>query len=157
MKKGFRIPKKLTKKQLLKQQYDKVTEAINALNMLIMTYLAPSPIHGIGVFASRTIKKGERIGLDYQPNAFDVPYSRFNELRHEVRDILLNCWPEVVKGSHFMYPVTRMMSFVNHSNTPNVDIKTDKALEDIVSGEELTADYKLFDNAKEIYPWLVAK
>lgn len=146
MKKQF----KPTKKDIEK----KLKEAVIILNDIVKIKLAPSSVHGVGVFAIRDIKKGEKLYLDIVPHAFDLPFERFNKLDKEISEIILSHFPQIVNGSHFLYPVTKMSAFLNHSEKPNVDAKEDKTLIDIKKGEELTEDYKLIDNYKKVFAWL---
>lgn len=153
--------KKITKlgevkevKLTLKQQERKLKNAVKLLNELVAVQIQPSPIHGVGVFAIRNIKKGKPLNLDAIPHAFDVPYLMFNELKPKVREILLGHWPQIVNGSHFLYPVTKMTAFLNHSDNPNYDAKADKTLRDIKEGEEITEDYRKIENYDKIFDWL---
>lgn len=133
----------------------KLKIAIKLLNDIVKVKIAPSPIDGVGVFALRDLKKGEQMELDAIPHQFDVPFSMFNELRKDVREILLGFFPLIVGGSHFLYPVTRMTAFLNHSDNPNYDAKTDKILRNVKAGEELTEDYRQIEGWERVYPWLV--
>lgn len=135
----------------------KLKLAVKLLNDIVKVKIAPSPIHGVGVFAIRDIKKGEPMELDAIPHQFDVPFSMFKDLRKDVREILLNFFPLIVGGSHFLYPVTRMTAFLNHSDIPNYDTKTDKMLRDVKAGEEITEDYRNIEGWEFVYPWLVDK
>ena len=143
-------PFKPTKKHI-KQ---KIANAIILLNDIVKVRLAPSPIHGVGVFALRDIPKKQKLYLDAIPHAFDVPYKEFKKLEPEVRDILLGHWPQVVNGSHFLYPVTKMTAFLNHSFYPNYDAKNDLTLRRIKKGEEVVEDYRQIENYKEVFPWI---
>lgn len=150
MKKGFREPKKPTKRQRNK----KIDEAISMLNDIACIKLAPSSIHGVGVFAIRDIPKGKKLYMDAIPNALDIPYSEFSRLLPEVVDIVLGQFPQIVNGSHFLYPATRFLTYVNHSEDPNYDAKEDITLRDIKAGEEITENYKLIDGYEKVFAWL---
>lgn len=147
MKKGFREPKQLTKKT-------KIKKAISMLNDIACIKLAPSTIHGVGVFAIRDIPKGKQLYLDAIPNALDIPYSDFDKLLPEVADIVLGQFPQIVNGSHFLYPATRFLTYVNHSEDANYDAKTDITLRDIKQDEEITENYKLIDGYEKVFAWL---
>lgn len=136
------------------QRAKKTEEAIALLNRIVCVRIAPSPIHGVGVFAMRDIKEGEAVELDAIPHAFDVPYERFGELQPHVSELILSHWPQVVNGSHFLYPVTKMSAFLNHSESPNVDAAGCRALRAIKAGEELTEDYRLIANWEKSFPFL---
>jgi SET domain-containing protein len=150
-KKGFRQPKQPTRKQREK----KWAEAIDLLNTTAKFKIAPSTIHGVGVFALRDIKEGEVLQLDAIPHAFDIPYDKFNELREEIADLILGQHPQVVNGSHFIYPTTRFLTYVNHSEDANYDAIKDIALKDIKEGEEITEDYRKINGFDKVFKWLV--
>lgn len=132
----------------------KINEAIKLINDIVKIRLGQSSIHGVGVFAMRDIKKGEKIYADIIPHQFDVPYSKFGKIDKEIRDIILGHFPLIVSGSHFMYPVTKFTAYLNHSDTPNYDAKNDKMLKAVEKGEEITEDYRLIDNWEKIFVWL---
>ena len=134
-------------------------EEIIELNSTVKTKLAPSNIHGIGVFTIRDVAKGER--LFCKPDGprprkwYSVPYGSFSKFFPEVKELLLERWPSVVNGSLFLSPnEVWPILFVNHSDDPNYEVKTDSALRDIKSGEEVTEDYRLMVNHEKIYLWL---
>lgn len=133
-------------------------EQIAKLNEEVRCTLRPSSIHGIGVFALRDIKKGGR--LYCRPEElimYNIPYDRFDEIRPEIREIVLARWPHVVNGMGFVSPDALHSSFMNHSSTPNYG-QDDSALRDIAIGEEITEDYMIFgEKTKEIYTWLQTK
>ena len=132
----------------------KIKDAIVLLNDIVVIKLAPSPIHGVGVFAMRNIKKGDKLYTDIIPHQFDVPFKRFNKLGKDIAEILLSHFPLIIEGSHFLYPVTKFSAYLNHSSDPNYDAKEDKALRDIKQGEEITEDYRLIPNYNKIFKWL---
>lgn len=132
----------------------KLKLAIRALNESVKIKLGASTIHGVGVFAIRDIKKGERLYADSMYQAFDVPFTMFGQLRPEISEQLLSHFPQIVNGSHFLYPVTRMVAFMNHADEPNYDAKEDKTLRKIKKGEEITEDYRLIDGYEKIFTWL---
>ncbi len=129
-------------------------DAIVLLNDIVKIKLAPSQIHGVGVFAMRDIKKGEKLYTDIIPHQFDLPYKKLGGLDKDIREVLLGHFPMIVGGSHFMYPVTKHSAFLNHSDTPNYDAKNDVALKAIKKGEEVTEDYKQIDNWQKVFLWL---
>lgn len=135
----------------------KLKQAVGLLRDIIKAKLAPSPIHGVGVFAMRDLKKGEKMELDAIPHAFDIPYEMLGELEKEQRELVLSHWPAIASGSHFLYPVTRMTAFLNHSDSANYDAKTDKTLRAIKKGEEITEDYRQISLYEKVFPWLDKK
>ena len=127
----------------------KLNDQVILLNDIVKIKLAPSSIHGVGVFAMRDFKKGEKLYTDIIPHQFDLGYDKFRDLEPEIRDILLGHFPLITKGSHFMYPVTKFSAFLNHSDNPNLATNTNHwhwyATRDVKEGEELTGDYNTFD------------
>ena len=123
--------------------------------LLIPTRLAPSPIHGLGVFATA-------------PIAASTPVWRFAPgLDMEFAPDIVETLPEHVRAFFARYGyVDRNLNrlilcfddarFVNHSATPNVatDYTRDRhgldvALRDIKADEELTMDYGGFEAQRE--------
>ena len=68
-----------------------VDQQIAELNAEVKCHIKPSHIEGVGVFALRDIKKGEKMYC--LPNQFRkwyaVPYERLNELRPEIKEVVL--------------------------------------------------------------------
>ena len=131
------------------------------LNTTVKVKLASSPIHGVGVFAIKPIKKGERCFVRRMKGdtqiIFDLSWSALQEVDQEVRDIIVGRWPQVVNGSKFFFNCNddaRSVSFVNHSDTPNYNPFIDVALEDISVGAEITENYRTVDNYLIAYPFL---
>lgn len=143
-----------------KHQQEKWDNAVNLLNEIVKTYVGPSEIHGVGVIAMRDIKKGEKLYTDALFQWLDVPYKYFkprkgrNSIEPEIAEYLLGRWPQIVNGSHFVYPDARISAFLNHSDEPNYDGKNDVALRDIKKGEEVTEDYRVVENYQKVYKWL---
>ena len=130
-------------------------EAVKLLNSIVKIKIAPSPIHGVGVFAMRNMKKGEKLEADAIPHAFDLPFKKLGDLKPEVRELILSHWPSIINGSHFLYPVTKMTAFMNHADNPNYDAKEDKLLKDVKKGEEITEDYRQIENIEKVFAWLI--
>lgn len=124
------------------------------LNKIAKLRLAPSKIHGVGVFATRDIKKGEKLYSDLFPTPFSLPFKDFDLLLPEVRDMILERFPTVPAGSRFVYPDTILQAYMNHSDKPNYDAINDITLEEIKKGEEVTEDYRAIDNYQLVYPWV---
>lgn len=123
-----------------------IDQLIQNLNETVRCKLAPSDIHGVGVFAIRDIEKGERLYCqEGQQVPIYVPYKRFREIRPEVREIILSRYPLVrFTNTHFLSPNddARLISFMNDGkNDSNYDPHTDTALRDIKEGEEITENY----------------
>lgn len=129
---------------------------IQELNEYVKVKIAPSKIHGVGVFTLRDLSKGEMIYADMFPKTFKLPYSQFDKLRPEIRELLLNSWPQIVNGAAFMFPFCKTVAFMNHGygNQINYDAIHDTMLKDIKEGEELFEDYRLIPNYKKAFSWL---
>ncbi len=143
-------PKKVSEKQKLV----KYNQQIDLLNRLVKVRVGPSKIHGVGVFAMRDLKKGEKMNLDARFEWLDLPYKHFKKLRKEVAEYLLERWPQIVNGSHFVCPDSRMQAFMNHSDFPNYDAVNDEMLTKVYAGEELTEDYRKIAGSDKVFPWL---
>lgn len=145
--------KKITKAHKEKKLKDQIV----LLNDIVKIRLAPSSINGVGVFAMRDIKKGDKLYTDIIPHQFDLPYSKFDKLEPDIKDIILGHFPLIISGSHFMYPVTKFSAFLNHAPTKeqlNYDAVKDVALRDIPKGMEVTEDYRLIKDWNKVFPWL---
>jgi SET domain-containing protein len=113
---------------------------------MIETYIDRSSIEGTGVFAARDIAKGELVtkhteGLDMiftqsQFDAFAPPFQQF--LR---RQTYRSDGEYVLNVDH--------ERFTNHADNPNTIWSDEKdgmvAARDIKRGEEITCDYREFD------------
>lgn len=134
---------------------------IDRLNSMVKCKLAPSPIHGIGVFAIRDIGKGQKLWADIFPQFYSLPYSNFGKLFPEVRDLLLERWPgiaggqTIIEGTRFAYPDTLLQAYMNHQDDPSYDAFLDIARRDIKAGEEITENYRLILGWQIAHTWLV--
>ncbi|MEJ7627272.1 MAG: SET domain-containing protein [Ferruginibacter sp.] len=122
---------------------------LQELNHKTFIRLAPSPVAGIGVFATILITKGQR-------NIFSEDKSEWIKLSRE--EVL--CLPihsrELVENfclyddqnyyvPEYGFKIIDLVVFLNHSETPNIislgDGEDFEALQDIKAGEELFIDY----------------
>lgn len=113
--------------------------------LLVASYLAPSTIHGIGVFAANFIPANTIIwefnaAVDWRMTADDV--AAFPEPYRSAFTAYIYVDDEgyyVLCGDNARY--------FNHSATPNCDDAGayTRTLRDIQAGEELTCDYFVFD------------
>ena len=112
--------------------------------LLVPTRLAPSAIHGLGVFADIAVAAGEPVWR-YEPDLdILVPDGRLAALPAAFRDWLVMYAyrsPEV-PGGHVL-PCDNAR-YLNHSETPNTGSRgpLNLAIRDIRAGEELTCDYR---------------
>ncbi|MAK64150.1 MAG: SET domain-containing protein-lysine N-methyltransferase [Maricaulis sp.] len=115
--------------------------------LLVETYLSPSPLEGLGVFASQFIPKGQKLwALDPAVDILLSPlqvaerpdvYQGFIR-RYAYFDRTLGAY--LLDGDH--------ARFLNHSDTPNLDFSAPDgsgvAVRDIRQGEEILCDYRQF-------------
>lgn len=127
---------------------------IAELNGRVKVRVWPSKVHGVGLIATQNLKKGEKLFADHMPVAYNLPYSEFHRLLPEVREILLERWPQIVNGSAFFYPDTKLQAYCNHSETPNYSATEDTMLKDVKRGEEIFEDYRLIKGYEIVFPWL---
>jgi SET domain-containing protein len=93
-------------------------------------HVAPSPIHGKGLFAACPLQSGQLIGIYEGPAVSeDGPHVLWLE--------------DEPGGSWTGYDGCNEMRFMNHSNEPNAEMDglNCYALTDIRPGEEITIDY----------------
>lgn len=128
--------------------------AIIELNSYVKTTLQPSKVHGVGLFALRSIEKGQKLYSDMAPKVYKLPYRDFRGLIPSVRKEIEKHWPGVVNDDPFVFPVTRLQAYINHSSQPNYDPIHDVTLRKIKKGEEITEDYTLIPNSNKVYTFL---
>lgn len=123
--------------------------------LLVSTYVAPSKIEGIGVFAAEPIKKGALIWR-LEPS-FDrlIPVDKYEAAPPHLKDLLDRyAYPSPDRPGFIVYEVDNGR-FMNHSETPNTDFSDAggaTALRDIAAGEELTCNYSDFFKDYELLP-----
>lgn len=126
--------------------------------------IAPSPIHGIGVFTIRDVKKGERMFIrwttDLPSHLYNLTYadlSKFDRTYPEIKELIMQRYPCIINNCQFLSPNydAKMISFINHSDTPNYDELQDVALRDTKKGEEMTEDYRNMTNWRKAFSWLM--
>lgn len=120
--------------------------------LLIKTYVAPSRIHGLGLFAGQDILKGT-ITWRFHP-ALDIVLTeeQVGELPEVAREFVAE-YGSLSKVSGKYIVSSDSARFTNHSDSPNLDSKEVEgepervalANRDIKKGEELTIDYEGFD------------
>ncbi len=121
--------------------------------MLVETRLAPSAIHGIGLFAAQFIPQGTKV-WEFSPG-FDlsIPQKNLSSLRRPALRHFLNIAYTSKKTGEYIYCCDHA-GYFNHSPSPNVRCVSvgegdheDICLtaNDIAAGEEMTVDYREFD------------
>ncbi len=116
--------------------------------MLVRTYVAPSSIEGLGVFADEDIPANTLIWcLDPK---FTVTFSpeELKELPDYQREFVERySFPHLKMENHLVVELDNGR-FMNHSENPNTDFtifEKGYALRDIRKGEEITCNYYEFD------------
>ena len=138
--------------------YDRqMGKQVQELNSYVLTKIQPSKIHGVGVFALRDIPKDMKVNADMMFRMYTLPLEYFDKLYPEVSELLLERWPQIVNGSRFIYPDTKIQAFMNHSDKPNYDATSDITLKKIKKGEEITEDYRQIEGWEKVFEWLVKK
>lgn len=114
--------------------------------LIIKTYIGPSKIHGIGLFAGQNIKKGKIIWEFH--HKLDIIISTDDISCEIIKDHIEKHAYKIYKNYNLWCLCGDNTKFMNHSYNPNVISKDDDydvAKQDIKKGEELTIDYSTFD------------
>ncbi len=119
--------------------------------MLIKTHVAPSTVHGLGLFAEEFIPRGTPVWRCQPGFDRDFPPQQVEAWPLAAREHVR--WFSFVRPAdgHFILSGDHAC-FMNHSAEPNtgaapgtVEPVTTVACRDIAPGEELTCDYYAFD------------
>jgi uncharacterized protein len=117
--------------------------------LVVKTSLAPSPIHGFGVFAQEPVSRGQVISRFVPP--LDVQFTvGLLESLSPVEQAYLQCYAYRSLYTGLYILTGDADRFMNHSEIPNVGMDPHEptrsvALRDIAAGQELTCDYRTFD------------
>lgn len=122
--------------------------------LCVPVQVRPSPIHGLGVFATEPIPQGTEVwrftpgfDLDLDPRVLEEqpPHARARLLHYGYLDPWLNRFILCCDDARF----------INHSDTPTLcgDRVTDRygvdfAARDVGAGEELTLDYQAVEGMR---------
>ena len=119
---------------------------------LIDTYLDKSKIQGVGVFAKENVKKGEKI--KEVRIEFEIEFDKENLPRMPLAlaRMVDNYAYEREKGSKIVVLGIDNEKYLNHSDNPSVN-DDGIALKDIKIGDEITINYRDFDDS--IDKWLI--
>lgn len=116
--------------------------------MRVKTFVGPSKIDGLGVFAGEPIQSGQLIWTLHPKFDVFLKTEEICKLPVHARDYI-----ERYSYPHSLSPGVRILDsdngrFMNHSDLPNTDFTRFKegfALCDIAEGTELTCNYREFD------------
>jgi len=118
--------------------------------LLVKTFLAPSRIHGIGLFAAQRIPKGTVIWRLHPVIDIELTDAELATLAGPAHEqVRKYTYVDLVRGKHVLCGDDAR--FFNHDDAPNchdfpdADGGTTVAARDIEEGEELTSDYARFD------------
>lgn len=113
--------------------------------------LAPSSIHGVGVFAIRSIPKGINPMKEQRNSEFEeiklVEITEDEKLSSEMTQLVKDMCPEhdgIFDIPHYSLNEIGISYYLNHSTAPNMKCDDDGnfySLTHISVGEELTVDY----------------
>lgn len=118
------------------------------LNSTVWARLAPSSIHGVGVFAIRDIPKGQAITdfhyPDFRPiEEYELTRKEFDRIRPEIRALILDRILYTADEKTFLVTSPNdhayLQLFMNHSDNPNV--VECKAIRHIRAGEEILESF----------------
>ena len=120
--------------------------------LLVPVTIAPSPIHGLGVFAARLVRRGEVVSC-WTASDIVVHPSALDQFSHEDRAILQH-FGYVGRDGLFRLALGAER-YINHSVEPNLvgDPGAFRlACRDIAAGEELVEDYGEHEPGWSGYP-----
>ena len=118
--------------------------------LLVKTYLAPSRIHGIGLYAGEPIRSGTVVWRLHPAIDVELTDADLAALSAPAREqIRRYTYVDLVRGKHVLCgDDARFFNHADHPNChdfPDADGGTTVAARDIGEGEELTSDYSRFD------------
>jgi len=123
--------------------------AIRLPHQNVYTRLAPSNLHGVGVFAIRRIPRGTQLFTGDEGAMVWIPRDRLGRLPPAVRRLYDDFC--VVRGALLGCPTSFNNLtpgwYINHSDSPNTAIDADynfHTIQIVSVGEELTVDYNTY-------------
>jgi len=112
--------------------------------------LKKSKIHRIGLFAAQEISKGEKIYTGNEKLDLFLSEGEFSRLPEDEKNTIKH-YGYLDKEKHKWHLSFDDIRFCNHGSNGNITLK-DKSLvakRDIAKGEELTQDYREFEQLRE--------
>lgn len=126
--------------------------------LLIDTYVGPSAIEGVGVFAAEPIRKGQLI-YRFEPS-FDrlIGLAELEQMPESIRRFVDRyTYPHPTESGKLVLDADNGRH-MNHSLQPNTDFKDSVfgyAIADIAPGEEITCNYAEFEPDFYMLPSMV--
>ena len=112
----------------------------------VSTFIAASPIEGVGVFAAEPIRKGTMIWRSDARFDLFIPVAEYREAPLFLRQLFERyAYPSPDRPGFLVYEVDNGR-FMNHADRPNTDFSGvgGWSIADIAAGEELTCNYAEF-------------
>ncbi len=116
------------------------------------TRIARSPIHGRGLFAAKTMRKGEIVAIK---GGHVLDRRTLRRVRRRIAESYLQIDDDFYIGAVNSREIRRNKLFINHSCEPSVGLRgqiTFVALRGIKAGEELTYDWAMEENSPVMTP-----
>lgn len=112
--------------------------------LIIRTFVGPSAIHGLGVFAAEPVRAGTRLWVLDSIIDVEITQEQIAALPAPAREVALA--HSFVNDDGRMILSRDNAVFFNHSDEPNTlaELEGNVALRDIAAGEELTESYRHF-------------
>ena len=119
---------------------------------LIDTYLDKSKIHGVGVFSKENINKGRKIKEERPEFEMEFNKNNLQAMPLALAKLIDTHAYERKLGTGVLVLGLDNEKYLNHSDDPSVNDEG-FALKDIKIGDEITIDYRDFDD--NIKTWLI--
>ena len=110
--------------------------------LLIEHFVAPSPVHGLGVFSSGFVPTNTKVWIFHPAIDREIPASDLHELPAHVA-ALIERHAEYLPQRNIFRLSADGDYYLNHSDNPNLENRDDDVFScrDIRPGEELFCDY----------------
>jgi SET domain-containing protein len=123
--------------------------------MTVPTYVAPSAIEGVGLFAAAPIRAGDCVWVLNERFDVTLTSEELETLPELQRDFFERYAYRHMTRPGFLVLEFDNGRFMNHSGQPNTDFRDPHkgwAIRDIAEGEELTCNYAEFDPSYVMQP-----
>lgn len=129
--------------RILEEHYDTIIDNIS------FSEIRKSKIHGLGLFATTSIKKDTILGmLDGQVMDWDHYNKLAGKIKEDLakyKDYIFMEWNALDSKTLLVRPFRTKYSYINHSKKPNLEIKYNPmrvvAIKNIEETNEFTLDY----------------